>query len=79
MWSLRNAEFMQHEVPGTSVPDEIMEKMRRAQDQSPESARQVGVEIARETLSRIKGMVQGVQISPPLGKYDLALEVLQVL
>jgi homocysteine S-methyltransferase len=77
--SLRNAEFMRNEVPGTSVPDEIMDRMRRAQDQSPEGARREGVEIARETLSRIKEMVQGVQISPPLGKYDLALEVLQAL
>jgi homocysteine S-methyltransferase len=56
-----------------------MERMRRAQDLSPESARQEGVEIAREILGRIKGMVQGVQISPPLGKYDLALEVLRAL
>ena len=79
LWSLRNAEFMRNEVPGTSVPDEIMDRMRRAQDRSPEGARQEGVEIARETVGRIKGMVQGVQISPPLGKYDLALEVLQAL
>lgn len=79
LWSLRNAEFMHNEVPGTTIPPETMERMRRAQDQSPESARQEGVKIAREILSGIKGMVQGVQISPPLGKYDLALEVLQAL
>jgi len=79
LWSLRNAEFMHNEVPGTTIPPEIMERMRHAQDQSPESARQEGVQIARETLVRIKGLVQGVQISPPLGKYDLTLEVLQAL
>jgi len=79
LWSLRNAEFMHNEVPGTTISREIMERMRRAQDQSPESARQEGVHIARETLARIKGLVQGVQISPPLGKYELALEVLEAL
>lgn len=79
LWSLRNAEFMHNEVPGTSIPTETMERMRRAQDQSPESARREGVEIAREILGRIKSMVQGVQISPPFGKYDLAIEVLQAL
>jgi homocysteine S-methyltransferase len=79
LWSLRNAEFMHNEVPGASIPAEIMERMRHAQDRSPESARSEGVDIAREILSGIKGMVQGVQISPPLGKYDLALEVLQAL
>jgi homocysteine S-methyltransferase len=79
LWSLRNAEFMNNEVPGITIPTEIMERMRRAQDQDPESARREGVEIARETLARIKSMVQGVQVSPPLGKYELAIEVLEAL
>jgi homocysteine S-methyltransferase len=70
---------MNNEMPGTSVPPEVMERMRRAQEKSPESARREGVAIARETLSQIKSMVRGVQISPPLGKYELALEVLEVL
>ncbi|MEW5901859.1 MAG: bifunctional homocysteine S-methyltransferase/methylenetetrahydrofolate reductase, partial [Acidobacteriota bacterium] len=76
LWSLRNAEFMNNEVPGASIPAPIMERMSRAQDISPERARQEGVEIAREILTTIKGMVQGIQLSPPLGKYEMALEVL---
>ncbi|MFC2156753.1 methylenetetrahydrofolate reductase, partial [Acidobacteriota bacterium] len=79
LFSLRNAEFMHNEVPGAFVPDDIMERMRKAQDVSPESARNEGVEIAREVLSQLKHMVQGVQISPPLGKIELALEVLKAL
>lgn len=77
--SLRNAEFMHNEVPGASVPPEIMERMRKAQEMSPDRARQEGVNIARETLIKIKNIVQGVQISPPLGRYELALEVLKIL
>ncbi len=76
LWSLANAEFMHNEVPGASVPPEIMERMRRAQDKGAEFARREGVAISREVLSSIKGMVQGVQISPPLGRYELVLEVL---
>ncbi|MCX6569089.1 MAG: bifunctional homocysteine S-methyltransferase/methylenetetrahydrofolate reductase [Candidatus Aminicenantes bacterium] len=79
LWSLANAEFMHNEVPGASVPAAVMERMRRAQDKGPEFARAEGVAIAREVLSAIKGMVQGVQVSPPLGKCDLALEVLEAL
>lgn len=79
LWSLANAEFMHNEVPGASVPATVMERMRRSQDKSPECARQEGVAIAREVLRAIKGMVQGVQVSPPLGKYELALEVLEGL
>lgn len=77
--SLANAEFMHNEVPGASVPLVIMERMRRAQDKGPEFARREGVAIAREVLRTIKGMVQGVQVSPPFGKCELALEVLEAL
>lgn len=79
LWSLANAEFMHNEVPGASVPAAIMERMRRAQDKGPEFARREGVDIAREVLSAIKGMVQGVQVSPPLGKCELASDVLEAL
>jgi len=77
--SLRNAEFMHNEVPGARVPDEIMERMRRAQEVSPERAREEGIAIAQETILRVKDMVQGIQVSPPLGKYETALKVLEVL
>jgi methionine synthase I (cobalamin-dependent)/5,10-methylenetetrahydrofolate reductase len=75
--SLRNAEFMHNEVPGASVPEAVMARMSKAQDAGVDQARQEGVAIARETLRAIRGMVRGVQISPPLGKYRLALEILQ--
>jgi methionine synthase I (cobalamin-dependent)/5,10-methylenetetrahydrofolate reductase len=79
LYSLRNAEFMDNEVPGASVPPMIMERMRQAQDIGPDQARAEGVAIAQEAVMAIKDKVQGVQISPPLGKYELALEVLKVL
>jgi homocysteine S-methyltransferase len=77
--SLRNAEFMHNEVPGAAIPSEIMARMQRAQDSGPERARDEGVAIAREILAAIKGAVEGVQISPPLGRIELALDVLEVL
>ncbi|MFB0566758.1 MAG: bifunctional homocysteine S-methyltransferase/methylenetetrahydrofolate reductase [Candidatus Aminicenantaceae bacterium] len=77
--SLRNAEFMHNEVPGATIPPEVMERIRRAQEKGPKRAREEGVTIAQETLAAIKKDIQGVQISPPFGKYELALEVLSVL
>jgi len=70
---------MHNEVPGASVPPAVMERMRRAQDKGPKFARGEGVAIAREVVRAIKGMVQGVQVSPPLGKCELALEMLEAL
>ena len=73
--SYRNAQFMNNEVPGVSVPDDVMERMRIASDKSKEHALHEGVTIARETLERIRDRVAGVQVSAPLGRVDLALEV----
>ena len=37
---------------------------------------QEGIAIAREMLARVGGLVQGVQVSAPFGRAELALEVL---
>jgi methionine synthase / methylenetetrahydrofolate reductase(NADPH) len=73
--SLRNAEFMANEVPGVVVPDHIIERMRRASEKSKEHGVQEGIAIAREMLERVRPSVQGVQVSAPFGKVELALEV----
>ena len=70
--SFRNAEFMVNELR-VPVPDEFMERMRRVDN--AERARQEGVAIAREMVVRVRGMVQGVQLSAPFGRYQMALDV----
>ena len=74
--SLRNAEFMKNELR-VSVPDEIMRRMAKATN--AEEARAEGVAIAREMLLRLRDVVQGAQISAPFGKYNAAVDVLEVL
>jgi len=73
--SYRNAQFMNNEVPGVSVPDDVMERMRIASEKGKEHGLREGVAIARETLERIRDYVAGVQVSAPLGRVDLALQV----
>ncbi|MBV9480803.1 MAG: bifunctional homocysteine S-methyltransferase/methylenetetrahydrofolate reductase [Acidobacteria bacterium] len=74
--SVRNAEFMKNELR-VSVPDSILERMSKAS--SPEAAREEGVAIAREMLISIGHMVQGAQISAPMGRYRSAVDVLEAL
>ena len=74
--SVRNAEFMRNELR-VSVPDSILERMGRAAN--PEAARAEGVAIAREMLVALRDMVQGAQISAPLGRYTSAVDVLEAL
>jgi methionine synthase / methylenetetrahydrofolate reductase(NADPH) len=75
--SYRNAQFMNNEVPGVSVPDDVMERMRIASEKSKEHALREGVTIARETLERVRNRVAGVQVSAPLGRVDLTLQVFE--
>jgi len=73
--SVRNAEFLANEVPGVTVPDHIIDRMRRANAVSKEHAVREGIAIAREMLERVRPLVAGVQVSAPFGKAELALEV----
>jgi methionine synthase I (cobalamin-dependent)/5,10-methylenetetrahydrofolate reductase len=72
--SVLDAEFMANEVPGARVPDEVIERMRRAG--TPEAAAAEGIVIAREVYQTLKSRVQGVHVAAPLGRVDLALDVI---
>ena len=74
--SFRNAEFMVNELR-VPVPEEYMERIRRVD--SAEKARDEGVAIAREMVARVRGMVQGVQLSAPFGRYQMALDVAEAI
>jgi homocysteine S-methyltransferase len=50
-----------------------MARMRVAD--TADKARDAGVEIARDMVRRAQPMVQGVQLSAPFGRYQMALDV----
>jgi methionine synthase I (cobalamin-dependent)/5,10-methylenetetrahydrofolate reductase len=74
--SFRNAEFMVNELR-VPVPEEYMDRMRRVD--SAEKAREEGVAIASEMTARVRQMVQGVQLSAPFGRYQMALDVAEAI
>jgi homocysteine S-methyltransferase len=75
--SALHAEFMANEVPGVTVPDALVERMRRTANADAAAAE--GVQVAREIVAAIKGMAAGVQVSTPSGRLDAALDVLDVV
>ncbi|MDD3147174.1 MAG: bifunctional homocysteine S-methyltransferase/methylenetetrahydrofolate reductase [Candidatus Riflebacteria bacterium] len=75
--SLKNAEFMNNEVPGASVPEKLLSRMRKAD--TIEAQREEGIAIAREALERVRPMVDGVQVSVPFGRVESVLKVIEVL
>ncbi|MBP6219084.1 MAG: bifunctional homocysteine S-methyltransferase/methylenetetrahydrofolate reductase [Oligoflexales bacterium] len=72
--SYRNALFMKNEVPGVVVPDFVVARMAEARD--ADEARKLGIDLAIEMLEKSKSLVQGVQVSAPFGRVDMALSVL---
>jgi homocysteine S-methyltransferase len=73
--SSKNAEFLNKNVPGMRIPDEVRARMAEA---NPADARKVGVDIAAEALAAVKPRVQGVYLMPPFGRIESALEVLDL-
>jgi 5,10-methylenetetrahydrofolate reductase len=72
--SVLNAEFMANEVPGVTVPESVLERMRRAG--SAEAAASEGIAIARELGRAVKGLVQGIHVSAPSSRIDAVIAVL---
>jgi len=75
--SARNAEFLANEVPGVRVPENLLDRMRRAD--GPDAAAAEGIAIARDIASSLRASVQGIQVATQSGNVDAALAVLDGL
>ena len=68
--SLRQALYLNNEVPGIVIPEAILERIAGAGDE----ARREGILIAQELLDEMSGLIQGAYIIAG-GDYDAAAEV----
>lgn len=73
--SLRNAEFLKHEVPGVVVPDWVIAEMEKAGDKKEEALRR-GLDIAIRTMQKAAPWVAGFQVSAPFNRVDVALDAI---
>jgi methionine synthase / methylenetetrahydrofolate reductase(NADPH) len=72
--SYRNALFLNNEVPGVTIPSDIMKRMEL--QKTSDGARNEGIKIARNAIDQMKGQITGIQLSPPFGRIDTVLEVI---
>ena len=72
--SERNAEYLNNEVPGITVPDAVRARMKGL---DKESGAREGLAIAREFIDATIGAVGGYYLIPPFGKYELAVELIE--
>ena len=72
--SVLDADWIANEMPGSQIPESALQRMRRSN--TPESAAQEGIAIAREVFAALKARVQGVLVTASPGGIGRALEVL---
>jgi len=73
--SIKNAEFMNNEVPGASVPEKIMQRLKK--ERTKEGVTNIGLQIARETIAELRPHIVGIQASMPFGKVQYPIKILK--
>jgi homocysteine S-methyltransferase len=73
--SARHAEFLHHEVPGITIPDEQRTAMRAAGERGAEAALEMSIKL----LELVGSEVQGTYVMPSFGRYELAAELVRRL
>lgn len=75
--SIRNAEFMNNEVPGVNVPVNILTRMRKWEGKKEEGLKE-GIEIAVEMYHDMEKHINGLQISAPFGRIESVKEIIDL-
>jgi homocysteine S-methyltransferase len=71
--SLKHANFLNHEVPGISIPESIIRRM----DNAGERAAEEGARIAIELIEQIKEWAQGIYLMPQFSRFDLIARIIE--
>jgi methionine synthase I (cobalamin-dependent)/5,10-methylenetetrahydrofolate reductase len=73
LYGTRHATFLNNEVPGISISNEIQERLRSSGQNAP----QEGVAIALELVEQMKPWASGIYLMPAFSRYDLAAEIVE--
>lgn len=69
--NFRHTAFLNNEVPGIVIPDEIQGRI----DQAGEGSAQEGVRIAVELVQQVRTWASGIYLMPAFSRYDLAVQI----
>jgi homocysteine S-methyltransferase len=71
--SIRHANFLHHEVPGITIPEEIRARMEK----HPDDGARIGIDITVNLISKARSFSQGIYLMPAFGRYDYAAEIIE--
>lgn len=70
----RHAQFLHNEVPGITIPDQVIQRMNKAQGSNSEE----GVAISQEIINSVRPMISGIYFIPAFGQYETVNSVLAI-
>jgi len=73
--SYKNAQFINNEVPGITIPQGYIERFTPAM--SREDAENAGIELAVDIAKRIKPMVDGFYFVTPFNRIDMIMKIIK--
>lgn len=73
LYGVRHASFLNNEVPGISISEETMQRLRQAGEKAP----QEGVRIALEFIEQMKSWASGIYLMPQFSRFDLSAEIIE--
>jgi methionine synthase I (cobalamin-dependent)/5,10-methylenetetrahydrofolate reductase len=68
----RHAAFLNNEVPGMTIPADVIQRMERAGD----TCLAEGVRIASDLVTELRAQVAGVYLMPQFSRYDAVAEII---
>jgi len=71
--SARHAAFLQQEVPGIHIPEQVHARMSDA----GEAGAKEGIALALELIAELKGLAQGIYLMPAFNRFDYAAEIIE--
>ena len=73
LYGHRHASFLHNEVPGITIPDDLLRRIQKAGEKAP----QEGIRIAVELIEQMRTWAQGIYLMPAFNRYDLAGDIVE--
>ncbi|NOW16386.1 5,10-methylenetetrahydrofolate reductase [Clostridium acetobutylicum] len=73
--SYRNIQFINNELFGVDIPKEYIERF--SVDMTRQEAEEVGVNLARELIAKIRNYVDGIYIVTPFNRIGMVMKILE--
>jgi methionine synthase / methylenetetrahydrofolate reductase (NADH) len=73
LFGTRHAAFLDNEVPGITIQEEMHRRLRLAGEKAP----QEGVRIAQELIEQMREWASGAYLMPAFNRFDLVAEIIE--